>query len=63
MDRALLRTLVAGGFVLVGIVLSLVMLVSLWTLDANGLSQLNRKLPIWDFSNLWAAGEIGRAHV
>lgn len=66
MDRALLRTLVAGGFVLVGIVLSLVMLVSLWTLDANGLSQLNRKLPIWDFSNLWAAGVLtleGRAQI
>lgn len=50
------RSLVAGGVLLFGLVLSAVILNALWTLDDNGLSRLNAKLPIWDFSNLWAAG-------
>ena len=54
--RARFRRMAAGATVLFGLVLSLIILKSLWTLDANGLSQLNRKLPIWDFSNLWAGG-------
>ncbi len=54
------RFLVAAGVVLVGLVISAIMVKSLWTLDSNGLSQLNGKLPIWDFSNLWAAGHFVR---
>lgn len=52
------RSLIGGCLVLFGVVLSTVMLKALWTLDENGLSQLNGKLPIWDFSNLWAAGVL-----
>ena len=51
-----IRLYAAAAIVLFGLVFSLVVLRSLWTLDASGLSQLNRKLPIWDFSNLWAGG-------
>lgn len=60
------RFLVAGAIFLFGLALSLVFVRSLWTLDENGLSQLNQKLPIWDFSNLWAGGLFtlqGRVHL
>ncbi len=50
--------LIAAWVVLAGLIISGIILKSLWTLDGNGLSALNRKLPIWDFSNLWAAGVL-----
>lgn len=61
-----LNRIIAGIVVLFGLILSVCILRSLWTLDENGLSQLNRKLPIWDFSNLWAGGVFareGRVHL
>lgn len=51
-----IQWMIGAGTVLFGWIISFHILKSLWTLDENGLSQLNQKLPIWDFSNLWAAG-------
>ncbi len=61
-----LTGIVAAAVVAFGLILSAYILRSLWTLDVNGLSHLNRKLPIWDFSNLWAGGLFarqGRVHL
>ncbi|MBB4066892.1 glycosyltransferase 87 family protein [Gellertiella hungarica] len=50
---------------LFGLILAATYFRSLWTLDADGISMLNQKLPYWDFSNLWAGGHLageGRVH-
>ena len=39
---------------LAGILTGLLYLFELWTLDERGFSLLSRRLPYWDFTNLWA---------
>lgn len=52
------RNLIALAIVLFGIVLGQTYFHTLWTLDHDGISRLNQKLPYWDFSNLWAGGRM-----
>lgn len=43
---------------LAGIAIGLAYHASLWTLDANGISEASHRLPYWDFSNLWSGGRL-----
>lgn len=52
------RNLIALAIVLFGVVLGQTYFHTLWTLDQDGISRLNQKLPYWDFSNLWAGGRM-----
>lgn len=52
------RNLIALAILLFGVVLGQSYFHTLWTLDQDGISRLNQKLPYWDFSNLWAGGRM-----
>jgi len=55
-DRHELRF--AAVIVAAGILTGIVYNIQLWTLNANGFSELSLRLPYWDFSNLWAGGKL-----
>lgn len=48
----------AAFVAIAGVIIGLIYQFSLWTLDANGFSSLNGRLPFWDFSNLWAGSKM-----
>jgi hypothetical protein len=50
-----------GGMIAFGIALGLVTLAMPWVVDANGISRLSGKLPVWDFANLWGGGTLARS--
>jgi hypothetical protein len=44
--------------VALGLLMPLLSLRAVWTVDANGIAYASRKLPEWDFANLWAGGVL-----
>ena len=48
-------------FILAGLVIPLLSLRAVWTLGPDGTSYASRKLPEWDFANLWAGGTLANA--
>lgn len=57
-SQSVRRNAAAACIILFGILLGATYFRSLWTLDGDGISMLNQKLPYWDFSNLWAGGRL-----
>jgi hypothetical protein len=41
-----------------GLIIPLLSLRAVWTLDPNGIAYASRKMPEWDFANLWAGGVL-----
>lgn len=60
--RALLadreRRLRFAIIILAGLIIPLLSLHAVWSLGPDGLSYASRKLPEWDFANLWAGGAL-----